>query len=73
VRLIMRRSTLICAIVLDAALLPRLSAFLDREITFDILHNLKLAAEIIGVVFVIGLLSGAYPASSFPRSSRRPP
>lgn len=50
------------ATILVNAALPSFNAFLQRDIKFNYLTNSSLAATLIALVFVVGLIAGAYPA-----------
>jgi len=53
---------MVIAMALAEQLLAPLNAFLDRAITFDWGHDLGLAGGLLGLVVVVGVLAGAYPA-----------
>lgn len=52
-----------CSFVLAAALLPRLNAFLDRQIALGLLIDIRSASYLAAFVIVVGFLAGGYPAS----------
>jgi putative ABC transport system permease protein len=52
----------IVGMALAELVLPAFNALVQRKIGFDYLHDPMLAAGIVGVVLVVGLLAGAYPA-----------
>ncbi|MCB0632983.1 MAG: ABC transporter permease, partial [Lewinella sp.] len=52
----------VLAVVLAGAFLPRLNTFLDRDLSFDWVHNYWLTGGLIGLTLLVGLLSGGYPA-----------
>ncbi|MCG8372662.1 MAG: ABC transporter permease [Balneolales bacterium] len=58
------------ALFLASALLPEFGILLDRELDFNILGKPDLLLKIAGVIAVLGVLSGSYPA--FVLSSIKP-
>ncbi|MEO8115243.1 MAG: FtsX-like permease family protein, partial [Phenylobacterium sp.] len=52
----------LAAMALAELLLPAFNALVQRRIAFDYLHDPALAVAITGVVLVLALLAGAYPA-----------
>lgn len=52
----------IVAVALAELLMPAFNALVQRRIAFDYLHDPALAAGIVGVLVVVALLAGAYPA-----------
>jgi putative ABC transport system permease protein len=52
----------LAAVALAELLLPAFNALVQRRIGFDYLHDPRLAAGMVGVLVVVALLSGAYPA-----------
>jgi putative ABC transport system permease protein len=60
---------LILGVGLAELVLPSLNAFLDRQISFDVLHHPVLAAVPLLTAVLLGIVAGIYPAvilSSFP-------
>ena len=52
----------VVGVALAELLLPAFNALVQRRIHFDYLHDPALAAGILGVLVVVALLAGAYPA-----------
>lgn len=50
------------ALLLIKVLLPIFGAYLDRELSFSLLENLKTLSYVIGLMIFVGLVSGSYPA-----------
>lgn len=54
--------SMVLAIVAARLLLPSLNRFTEKEIAFDILTNPLIALSIVGVILLVGILAGFYPA-----------
>jgi putative ABC transport system permease protein len=52
----------ILAVSLAELLMPAVNTLLQRKLTFDYLHDPLLAAAILGVLALVAVLAGAYPA-----------
>jgi putative ABC transport system permease protein len=52
----------IVAVALAELALPAFNALVQRQISFDYLHDPLLAAAIVGVLILVAILAGAYPA-----------
>jgi putative ABC transport system permease protein len=50
------------ALFLIKILLPIFGAYVDRELSFSLLENLKTLFYVIGLMIFVGLVSGSYPA-----------
>ena len=50
------------AVVLVYLVLPRFKMFLNRQITFDLLHDPGLVAILLGITLFTGFAAGSYPA-----------
>ena len=53
---------LIVAVVLVKLALPEFNAYFNKRLTLDLLNDLTLVSQLVGVAAAIGLLAGTYPA-----------
>ena len=52
----------VLAVMIAALILPYFSSFMDRDLTLRLMLEWKFLTATIGLVFLVGLLSGSYPA-----------
>ncbi len=62
-------AALLLGIGLATLLLPRLDAFLDREIAFDVVHHPILAVVPVATAILLGAAAGVYPSMILSRFS----
>lgn len=54
--------SMLIALVVSDILLPEFSRFTDKKLSLDLLSNAPLLMLVLAIIFIVGFLSGTYPA-----------